>query len=169
MNFDITKAKFYQEIMSGLASLFGVNTEAEIHAALEKTPTIDAMKAAAVEAVQEEMAAVKASVADLTQQVEALTASVQEKDGQISTLTEKVSDLQAALTAKETELSDLTVKYTTERNTLSAEIARLRAGKSLEQDVETEGKTGEAGNPVKVAGTVVRAQKVEEFFGVNSN
>ena len=162
---DITKAKFYQEIMTGLATLFNVGTEAEIHAALEKTPTIEAMKAAAVEAVKEEMDGIKASVGTLTQQVADLTAAIAAKDQEIQTLTGKTTDLEAAIAQKEKELADLTVKHTNERNTLSAEVARLQAGRIKEQDADSEGKTGEAGNGIKTAGQVVKAEKIEAFFG----
>jgi len=162
---DITKAKLYQEIMTGLASLFNVGTEAEIHAALEKTPTIEAMKAAAVEAVKEEMDGIKASVGTLTQQVADLTAAIAAKDQEIQTLTGKTTDLEAAIAQKEKELADLTVKHTNERNTLSAEVARLQAGRIKEQDADTEGKTGKAGNGIKTAGQVVKAEKIEAFFG----
>lgn len=164
MNFDITKAKFYQEIMSGLASLFGVNTEAEIHAALEKTPTMQAMQDAAIAAVQDQMDGIKTTVADLTTQVADLTASLAAKDGEITALTEKVTGLQTALDKKEAEMAALITQHATERNTLSGEVARLRAGKLLETDTETESVTGEAGG-VKPAGHVVKAEKIEAFFG----
>ena len=164
---------WYNEFVAWAKGFFSVETEAEISQATQKFTSLKQMtedlKMEALAAVQQEMDGIKSTVADLTDQVKTLTDAVAAKDAEITALTEKVTGLTTALAAKDDEIAALVLTHTKERNTLSAEVARLTAGKKSEQDEGSEGLTGEAGNGQKQRTALVQAKQVSAFINGSKN
>lgn len=177
---DITKAKFYSELMNWMTGFLGLNadeaTEAEVHsAATAITGTIETMKTAAVEeakeAVKTEMATVTASIQTLTDQVTALQTKADDAATKVTELTGQIETLQNDLKSKDAELATKEGAHAKRVAELSGEIAKLKTGAVAELEVKTETiPGGEAGDKGARRGNVVvvKNEALDNFFGRKS-
>lgn len=154
--------KLIDEILSTLKGWFNVETEAEIHAALSKYPTLESLhteaKDAAVSAVQEQMDGLQSQLDGLQEQLTDFKDQVESKDLKINELTASLAVLQTNIEAKETELLDAKKLS----KTLAGQVAQLTAGQETELDVETETVTGETGS--KVQANVIKTPIFDEYL-----
>lgn len=137
--FDISKSKFYSEIMAGVARFFGKDaentTEAELHEVVTSAGTLQEMKDAAIaeasQAVTSDISAMKDQLSELSGKIEAAEASIGEKSAEIDALKANVSQLNEAITEKDSTISAQEAKIAE----LSGELASLKAGKPVSQSI----------------------------------
>lgn len=170
---DATKAKFYSEIMGWCAYFLGLSeeaTESEVHEATSKiTDTLSGIREAAIKAAQDTVAA---QMKELSDKVEANTQSITEvndklkaKETEAETLSGRVGELEESLKGKDKEISELKATHEKEKNTLASEISKLKAGRSLETDENTETVSHQLGNGGGgKAGTVIQNNEMKAWL-----
>lgn len=153
---DITKAKFYSEIMESVASFFGKPdaTEAELHDHLQGQSTLAAQLEAATAAsgLAEKLETLTAKVDGMAAQIETLETELSARDTRIAELQTQVSGLETALAEKDTEIATLKSRHESEVKSLAGQVSALKAGRQHEQDAG--GEQHPAGNKSTAAQTV---------------
>lgn len=155
-------SKFYNEMMNGLASFFGLDanetTEAELHQKLIEAGTLESIKAAALNeanaAVMQQMAEFQTKLDALTAQVEGLQTDADAKAAKVGELETELETVKGQLTAKDGEIET----HLSQIQSLSGEVAGLKAGKPVDKTTPPD-----ASKPVTrgnaPAGGVVVSQK----------
>lgn len=136
-NWSATSAKFYSELMNGLASFFGLNaeetTEAELHQQLTEAGSLQQIKSAAMQeataAVQAKMEDFSAQLAALQTRFDALETDAQAKGEKVAELEGELETVRGQLAEKETAVAG----HVAQIKTLSGEVASLKAGKPIDK------------------------------------
>ena len=153
---DITKAKFYSEIMESVASFFGKPdaTEAELHDHLQGQDTLAAQleAATATNGLAEKLETLTAKVDGMAAQIESLETELAARDTRIADLETQVSGLETALADKDNEIATLKTRHDAEVKALAGQVSALKAGRQHEQD--TGGEPHPAGNKSTASQTV---------------
>lgn len=143
MNFDVKNSKLFAPIMAALVSFFELDnetaTETDVHAKLDGLePLSTLIEKASTEAVagfQKELDDLKTQVTTMQDQVTTLTARADEAEKSVATKDARISELQVEISEKETAIDQIKKQHGTETANLSGQIAKLKAGKSLEADL----------------------------------
>lgn len=164
---NITSAKFYSEIMNGVAAFFGLSeeaTEAEIHQQLIEAGSLAEIRAAALkeanEAVAQQMADFQQKLDALQTGFDAMKADAATKSEKVDELTEALEKVQSQAAEKDTEIESLR----THNISLSGEVAGLKAGKPIDKNTPPDAsKATILGNAPK-GGVVVSGNEIEEAY-----
>ena len=130
-------SKFYNEMMNGLASFFGLDanetTEAELHQQLTEAGSLSEIRATATkeanEAVAAQMADIQTQLAALTTKVGDLETDAEAKAAKVSELETDLETVRGQLAEKDTQLAEKDKQIAT----LSGEVATMKAGKPLDK------------------------------------
>lgn len=163
---NIASAKFYSEMMNGLASFFGLNadetTEAELHQQLIEAGSLAEIRAAALKEANE---AVAAQMADFKTQLETLQTSFNDLKADAESKGAKVTDLEEQL---ETVRGDVAAKdaaiagHLEQIKSLSGEVATMKAGKPIDrQTPPDESKLVTSGGGASNGARVVSMKELE--------
>lgn len=163
---NIASAKFYSEMMNGLASFFGLNadetTEAEMHQQLIEAGSLSEIRAAALKEANE---AVAAQMADFKTQLETLQTSFNDLKADAESKGEKVAELEQQLeTVRGNEAAkDAAIAQHLEQiKSLSGEVATMKAGKPIDrQTPPDESKPVTSGGGASNGARVVSMQELE--------
>jgi len=171
---DISKAKFYSELMNWMVSFLNLNptdsTEAEVHsAATAITETLDSIKTKAVDeardAVKEELSTMKTQMDGLSAQMKALNDKATQAEQSAATLTTEMDTLKQQLAVKDAELAKEKADHKTAIDGLTSELAKAKAGGGGELEVKTQTFPHlRSGNTAGKA-VVIESKKLDAFFG----
>ena len=171
---DISKAKFYSELMNWLVSFFSLDaassTEAEVHsAATAVTATLEGLKSAAIEeaksAVKAEMDTTTASLQQLAGEIAEMKKAAATAGEQVTALTAEIETLKGQLSTKEADMQKAAADHKKQVEALSTEIGVLKTGAKSELEVKTETLPAlkDKGNAGRFQ--VVENKALDEFFG----
>lgn len=163
---NIASAKFYSEMMNGLASFFGLNadetTEAEMHQQLIEAGSLAEIRAAALKEANE---AVAAQMADFKTQLETLQTSFNDLKADAESKGEKVTELEQQLEAvrgNEAAKDAAIAQHLEQIKSLSGEVATMKAGKPIDrQTPPDESKPVTSGVGASNGARVVSMQELE--------
>lgn len=163
---NIASAKFYSEMMNGLASFFGLNadetTEAEMHQQLIEAGSLSEIRAAALKEANE---AVAAQMADFKTQLETLQTSFNDLKADAESKGEKVAELEQQLEAvrgNEAAKDAAIAQHLEQIKSLSGEVATMKAGKPIDrQTPPDESKPVTSGGGASNGARVVSMQELE--------
>lgn len=163
---NIASAKFYSEMMNGLASFFGLNadetTEAEMHQQLIEAGSLSEIRAAALKEANE---AVAAQMADFKTQLETLQTSFNDLKADAESKGEKVTELEQQLEAvrgNEAAKDAAIAQHLEQIKSLSGEVATMKAGKPIDrQTPPDESKPVTSGGGASNGARVVSMQELE--------
>lgn len=156
---NIASAKFYSEMMNGLASFFGLNadetTEAELHQQLVEAGSLAEIRATALKEAND---AVAAQMADFKTQLETLQNSFNDLKADAESKGEKVTELEQQL---ETVRGDVAAKdaaiaqHLEQIKSLSGEVATMKAGKPIDKQTPPD-----ESKPVSNSGSAANGARV---------
>ena len=163
---NIASAKFYSEMMNGLASFFGLNadetTEAEMQQQLIEAGSLSEIRAAALKEANE---AVAAQMADFKTQLETLQTSFNDLKADAESKGEKVAELEQQLEAvrgNEAAKDAAIAQHLEQIKSLSGEVATMKAGKPIDrQTPPDESKPVTSGGGASNGARVVSMQELE--------
>lgn len=129
---DITKAKFYSEMMNAIAAFFTIKTEdateAELHERLSNLGTLEDLTsrvtAQATAAVQGQLDTLAAQITDLNNQVATLKVEHEAATAQITTLQTDLAAANTALTERDAKIANLEAQ----NRDLAGKLAAHQAG-----------------------------------------
>lgn len=165
---DISKSKFYADIMTKLTAFFGLDaesaTEAEIDQALQNVKSIPEIEAAAALKAQADNAAKFKELSDRMTAMEGLIESLKgEKETaeqKALDAAEKLTALEASQSAKDAENAKLSAQITT----LAGEISSLKAGRQTDKN---DGEGGEqfTTKTTNTGAVVLQAADLDDRYG----
>lgn len=166
-NWDITSAKFYSEIMNGIAAFFGVkaeeSTEAELHQLLVDAKTLEHVRTQAVEEMQSKMTGFETQLSDLNTRFQALEtvnaeqlSTIESQGAQITTLNEAVTKAAADIQTRDKTIVSL-----------SGQVSALKAAKPTEGNDPIEGSIEFPTEGAKAeSGSTVSTKDLYKEFGI---
>lgn len=152
MKFNAATSKLYQQIMDGLTSFFGLDSEnaseTDIHAALDSakplSEQLDAAKTAAIadlkgqfDTMKSEFDANKTVLTELQEQFKTMKSENETKDV-------RIAELQNDAAKAKLDMDAMKAQHKTETERLAGELAQAKAGKSMELDESGEAHTAGA-------------------------
>lgn len=136
--FKVESSKLYTQIMDAAVRFFGLDkeaaTEAEIHDALESSESLaEQLSKAKAEALRDlqKLSDLETKIHGLETKLYELEAQISEKDSLIVELQMQLAEVKAA---SEDALNSLKAQHAAEVETLAGQIAKLKAGRTQEQD-----------------------------------
>lgn len=168
---DITKAKFYNEIMTSVAHLLGFKdgeaTEAEIQEKLDGVGQLNELIETRIQesqvAFSNQIAALQVNIESLSEQVQTLQSAVAERNATISSLNEQLEALEAKRASQSFELEDMREK----NKQVSGELATLKLGRLPNEQVP-----GFDGATIRILkdtnGSVVDMKAIEAALGIKT-
>lgn len=170
---NIASAKFYSEMMNGLASFFGASaedvTEAELHQKLIEAGTLESVRAAALqeanEAVTAQMADFKSQLAALQSGFDDLKADSEAKAAKVVELETDIEAMRGKLAEKETQIG----AHLSQIQTLSGSLASLKAGKTVDIVTPLDASLPVPPTKSQNGGVVVTTEQLNKAFEKVSN
>lgn len=160
--FDAKSSKLFGPIMAAFATFLGLDqettTETEIHAALDGAvplaEQIETAKSEAIAAVNAKLEALTGEVEGLKGQVTSLEERAEVAEALAATKDTRIAELQVEISEGTSAVESLKAQHKTETSNLSGQIAKLKAGKALESDLNDDthdaGKRDQNGTSVVV-------------------
>lgn len=166
--FDPGKSKFYTPIMTALAAFFGKDpeqvTEAELDQDLQGAGTLAAIQE---NARNEALLSVQSKMDGFETRLQGLEATLAERDETIealnATVTERQNQLEA-LQAENAQHETIVAANKAKINELAGQVATLKAGKLVENDVAAVPNYESINQPISV-----KAGALNERFGFPAN
>lgn len=142
MNFQVSTSKLYQQIMEAAVGFFGLNandaTETDVHAAFDgQKPLAEQLKeaqAANVAEIQKQLDEMKDTATKTNEALTSLQGQFDTMKAENEVKDTRITELQKEIAAAALESETLKKQHSKEVSTLAGELAKTKAGKSMETE-----------------------------------